>query len=119
MYKLISCMNSIIREDFMPNPFEFISEDHTIVMLFAYLIGGTILHTISFSMCGVLYTRGKAPILGSIGYMLAFSLNVGAIISISKLFNNIVLISISYIFFVVLVFKLLYKIKEKMFSFFI
>lgn len=48
----------------MPNPFEFISDNQLIVMLFTYLIVGIILHIISFSMCGVFYKRGQAQLLG-------------------------------------------------------
>lgn len=46
MYKIISEFNSLIREEIMPNPFEFVSDNQLIVMLFTYLIGGMILHII-------------------------------------------------------------------------
>lgn len=52
-YKIISALNGFIREDMMPNPFEFISDNELIVALFTYLIGGLILHVISFAMCGI------------------------------------------------------------------
>ena len=89
MYQIISALNGFIREEILPNPFDFISDNQLIVMLFTCLIGGMILHIISFSMCGVFYNRGQAPVLGSIGYMMAFCLNVCILINISKLFKEI------------------------------
>lgn len=112
MYQIVSILNGFIREDIMPNPFEFISDNELIVALFTYLIGGVILHVISFAMCGVFYNRGQAPVLGSIGYMIAFSFNVWILINISKVFDSILTISIIYIMIVIAIFKLLYKVKE-------
>lgn len=115
MYQIISGLNSLIREEIMPNPFEFISDNELTVALFTYLIGGTILHIISFAMCGVFYNRGDAPILGSIGYMMAFSFNVWVLINISKLFNSIFIICFIYFIVVIATFRLLNKIKEFVF----
>lgn len=115
MYQIISALNGFIREEMIPNPFEFISENQLMVMLFTYLIGGTILHIISFNMCGVFYKRGQAPVLGSIGYMSAFSLNVWLLINISKVFDSILIISIIYGVIVIAIFKILYKIKDVVF----
>lgn len=115
MYQSVSMLNGFIREEMMPNPFEFVSDNQLIVMLFTYLIGGTILHIISFSMCGVFYNRGQAPMLGSIGYMIAFSLNIWILINISKMFNSILTIWIIYVITVIAIFKVLYKIKDMVF----
>ena len=112
MYQIISGLNSLIREEVIPNPFEFISDNQLIVDLFTYLIGGIILYKISFAMCGVFYNRGDAPILGSILYMMAFSFNVWVLINISKLFNSIFIIGIIYLIVVIATFRLLNKIKE-------
>lgn len=112
MYQIVSTLNGFIREEIFTNPFEFVSDNELIVMLFTYLIGGTILHIISFSMCGVFYNRGEAPVLGSIGYMMAFSYNVWILINISKLFNSIFIISIIYFMVVFFTFVVLNKIKD-------
>lgn len=66
MYQIVSTLNGFIREKMMPNPFEFVSYSQLIMMLFTYFFGATILHIISFSMYGVFYKRGQAPVLGSI-----------------------------------------------------
>lgn len=115
MYQIVSALNGLIREEMIPNPFDFISDNQLMVMLFTYLMGGMILHIISFSMCGVFYNRGQAPVLGSIGYMMAFSLNVWLLINISKLFNSNLSISIVYFIVVIFIFILLNKIKKIIF----
>lgn len=116
MYRVVSTLNRFIREEIMPNPFEFVSEDNQlIVILFTYLIGGTILYIISFNMCGVFYKRGQAPLLGCIGYMIAFSFNAWILINISKVFDSIITISIIYGIIVIAIFKILYKIKDVVF----
>lgn len=115
MYKIISALNGFIREEMIPNPYEFISDNQLIVILFTYLIGEMILHIISFSIVGIFYRRGQAPVLGSIGYMMAFGFNVWVIKNISNLFNSVLLISIIYSIISIMVFKILYKIKEIVF----
>lgn len=115
MYQIISALNGFIREEMIPNPFDFISDNQLMAMLFTYLICGMILHIISFSMCGVFYNRGQASVLGSIGYMIAFSFNVLILINISKVFDGILTISIIYTIIVIAIFKLLYKVKEIVF----
>lgn len=112
MYTLISLINSSIREEIMPNPFEFVSDNELIVILFTYFIGSMIVHVISFLMCGVFYNRWEAPVLGSIGYMIAFSYNVWILINISKLFNSFFIISIIYFIAVIFTFVVLNKIKD-------
>lgn len=111
MYKIISALNGFIREEMIPNPFEFISDNQLIVMLFTYLIGGTILHIISFSMVGVFYRRGQAPVLGSLGYMFFYCINVQVLIKLNLWLQNINLIMYIYIIFVIVMFFILYKIK--------
>ncbi len=112
MYQIVSALNGFIREEILPNPFDFISDNQLIVMLFTYLMGGMILHIISFYMCGVFYNRGQAPVLGSVGYMMAFCLNVWILINISKLFNSILTIGIIYFIVVIFIFILINKIKK-------
>ena len=48
MYQIVSILNGFIREDIMPNPFEFISDNELIVALFTYLIGGLIVLYVKF-----------------------------------------------------------------------
>ena len=111
MYKLVSSLNSIIRDEIIANPFEFISDNPIIVMLFTYIIGGALVHFISFNMVGIIYKKGQAPIIGSILYLLAYAFNVWLILNISKMcLNSIVTISI-YFIIVIIIFLVSNRIK--------
>lgn len=112
MYQLISSLNGFVREEIIPNPFGFVSDNELIVMLFTYFIGATILHKISFAMCGVFYDRGEAAVLGSIGYMFFFVINTYIIIKISQWFDGLLVIGIIYFILVIAIFILLNKIKD-------
>ena len=85
MYQIVSVLNGFIREEMMPNPFEFISDNPIIVLIFTSLIGSKILKNLAYSMCGIFYNKGDAPILGSILYMIFWRLNVFSIANIAIL----------------------------------
>lgn len=115
MYQLISTINYFIRENIMPNPFEFISENSLIVMTFSAIIGSKILHKLAFNMCGIFYTKGEAPTLGSILYMIFFSLNAGLLILIGRIFKEITIIITVYAISIAIFYIILTKIKNKMY----
>lgn len=85
MYQIVSVLNGFIREEMMPNPFEFIFDNPIIVLIFTSLIGSKILKNLAYSMCGIFYNKGDAPILGSILYMIFWRLNVFSIANIAIL----------------------------------
>ena len=111
MYQIISRLNSLIREELIPNPFEFISDNEVVAILFFALIGGKLLYKIAFSMCGFFHSRNGNKTLGSIGYMFFYYINVQTLLKLSQLFNNVNLICSLYIVFVIGMFILLNKIK--------
>lgn len=111
MYQIISAFNAIVREEFMPNPFEFISDNQLVAILFFSLFGGKLLYKIAFSMCGIFYSRRGNKTLGSIGYMFFYCINVTTLLKLSQLFNSVSLICTLYIVFVIGMFILLNKIK--------
>lgn len=113
MYQLISSINSIIREEIMPNPFSFISSNEIVVILFFSLFGSKLLHTIVFNMCGIFYISKSNKTLGSIGYMFFYYINIQVLLKLNELFNNVALIMIIYIITVVCMFGLLNKAKNK------
>ena len=115
MYQLISTINYFIRENIMPNPFEFISENSLIVMIFSAIIGSKILHKLAFNMCGIFYTKGEATTLGSILYMIFFSLNAGLLILIGRIFKEITIIITVYAINIAIFYIILTKIKNKMY----
>lgn len=114
MYQFISMFNSFLREEILPNPFESILNSEVLGILILALFGGGLLHIISFNMCGIFYNRGDAPVLGSIGYMVCYCINVWFLLKLGQWFNNIYLIFIIYLLGVIGIFSLLNKIREKL-----
>ena len=112
MYQIVSALNGFIREKMMPNPFKFISDNEVVAILFFALFGGKLLYKIAFDMCGVFYKRGSNKILGSIGYMFFYYINVKLLIKLSQWFQNINLIFSLYIVFVIGMFIILNKGKR-------
>lgn len=115
MYQIVSVLNGFIREEIMPNPFEFLSDNPIIVLIFTSLIGSKILKNLAYSMCGIFYSKGDAPILGSILYMFFWGLNVYILIKISQIFNNIYVICIIYSISIMLIYKILNDIKRNLY----
>lgn len=112
MYQLVSLLNSFIRNEIITNPFEFISDNPIIVVLFTYIIGGAVIHFIAFNMVGIIYKKGQSPIIGSILYLLAYTFNVWLILNISKMcMNSIITISI-YFILVIMIFGISSKLKR-------
>lgn len=112
MYQIVSILNGFIREDIMPNPFEFASNNGVVVILFFSLFGGKLLHKIAFEMCGIFHSKNGNKTLGSIGYMFFYYINVQVLIKLSQWFENTNLIFSIYIIFVIAMFIGLYKVKN-------
>ena len=112
MYQIVSMLNGFIREDIMPNPFEFISDNPIIVLVFTSLIGSKMLKNLAYSMCGIFYNKGDAPILGSILYMFFWGLNVCILIKVGQFFYNIYVVCIIYSIAIIFIYKILKNIKN-------
>lgn len=112
MYQIVSILNGFIREDIMPNPFEFISDNPIIVLVFTSLIGSKMLKNLAYSMCGIFYNKGDAPILGSILYMFFWGLNVCILIKVGQFFNNIYVVCIIYSIAIIFIYKILKNIQN-------
>ena len=112
MYQIVSALNGFIREEMIPNPFEFISDNEMVAILFLSLFGGKVLYKIAFSMCGIFHSRRGNKVLGSIGYMFFYYINVQVLIKLSQWFENTNLIFSIYIIFVMAMFIVLNKINS-------
>ena len=96
----------------MPNPFEFISDNPIIVLVFTSLIGSKMLKNLAYSMCGIFYNKGDSPILGSILYIFFWGLNVCILIKVGQFFNNIYVVCIIYSIAIIFIYKILKNIKN-------
>ena len=70
MYKIIAIAGFLIRQFIIPNPFAAFGGWGELYNLFA---SGAIA-TIAYFSVGIIYEKGEAPIIGSIMYLVAFSL---------------------------------------------
>lgn len=73
MYKIIHLLSALIRQFLLPNPYINIIVDAVWADLFNILIGGAILHYLSFNLTGVGYKKGiDNPAAGSLGYLVSY-----------------------------------------------
>lgn len=112
MYEIISIFNSIIRDQALPNPFEYITDNQLIAILLFSVFGSIVLKRIAFTMCGIFYKSRSNRILGSIGYMFFYCINIQVLVKLCQCFQDITLIMFIYIVFVIIMFILLYKVKN-------
>lgn len=73
MYGLMAVISILIRNFVLPNPFECFGDSAFIINLIAELI----IHAVAFGLVGLIYSRGEAPALGSILYLLAYAMITG------------------------------------------
>lgn len=69
-YGLLSTISLIIRQFFLPNPFEYLGWAQGNIVNW---IVGIILHPICFGIVGLFYMKGSAPAWGSFLYLITYS----------------------------------------------
>lgn len=80
LYAIICVASIIIRQFYLPNPFECFGE----IATFVNMVAEPIIHTLAFAVVGWMgYKRGSIPALGSFLYLVAYS----AIVGLLKLFS--------------------------------
>lgn len=70
LYGIVSTISLIIRQFFLPNPFEYLG---FIQGNFVNWLVGIILHPICFAIVGLIYKKGSEPALGSFLYLITYS----------------------------------------------
>lgn len=112
MYEIVSLFNSVIRDQAFSNPFEYIIDNQLTAILMFSLFGSAVLNKIAFGMCGVFYKSRSNKVLGSIGYMFFYCINVQVLIKLCQWLQNINLVIAIYMLFVIVMFVILYKVKN-------
>lgn len=69
MYHIMSVLSLLIRQFYLPNPFECFGD----IGVFYNWCAGIILAPLSYALVGIVYQRGSAPAVGSLLYLLAYS----------------------------------------------
>lgn len=82
MYGLVSVFSLLIRQFYLPNPFECFGD---MAILYNWC-SGIVLAPLSYALVGLIYRRGSAPVLGSLLYLLAYS-GLTGILSVLGLFS--------------------------------
>ena len=113
MYDIFRLISSTFREQAFSNPFEYVMDNQLAAILFFSLFGSAILNKVAFTMCGIFYKSRSNKILGSIGYMFFYCINVQVLIKLCQWFQNINLIISIYILFVMALFIVFYKVKNR------
>ena len=111
MYEIVKIINSTLRDQAFSNPFEYII-DNQLAAIFIFSLFGVALGKVAFTMCGIFYKSGSNKTLGSIGYMFFYCINIQVLIKLCQWFQNINLVISIYILFVILLFIVLYKVKN-------
>lgn len=112
MYQIISALNGFIRDEMVPNPFEFISNNSLVVLLIYSFIGEKVISRLAFYMCEIFYTRGGNKTLGSIGHLFFYLLNVMILIKLQEIIQNVTLILSFYTIIIFILYVGLRKIKK-------
>lgn len=122
MYKIFFLISTIIREFYLPNPFEkYFQNDlwyfkaNSIAEIFNLVIGGTILYYSSFFLASSIYKKGEmSSIIGSICYLISFIFNNILMEHLCSLFTNFKLEFIILIYFIIdlIVFLGIIKLKR-------
>lgn len=75
MYQLVAIVSVIVRQFYLPNPFECFGD---MAILYNW-IAEPFIHILSYWLVGQIYQRGSAPAIGSILYLFAYSLITGVL----------------------------------------
>lgn len=73
LYALFTIISTLVRQFALPNPFECFGDNAILINW----IAEPILHIIAYAIVGLFYSKGSAPLLGSIGYLFTYACLVG------------------------------------------
>ena len=91
MYRFIHLLSALVRQFFLPNPYSSIIKNARYADLFNILVGGTIIHILSFILTGCGYSKGiDSPALGSLGYLISYIYLTFVITGLGYIFNNFI-----------------------------
>ncbi len=114
MYKFINIISALIRQFLLPNPYINLFSQEVYADLFNIIIGGIILHKLSFWLTGMAYTRGvNEPTEGSIGYLFSYVILTLLITFLGKIINNILLMVVVFLAIYVLLCVVASKVFNK------
>lgn len=98
MYKFISILSTFIRQFLLPNPYVNIIGNEIYADLFNIIIGGTILHCLSYILTGFGYIREiDDASSGSIGYLISYCYITALITALGYFITHVKVFVITFI----------------------
>lgn len=79
MYGLVAIISTIVRQFYLPNPFECFGD----IGLAYNWIASLAIHPIAFALVGLFYKRGSAPAVGSFLYLIMYATITGILVVMS------------------------------------
>ena len=73
LYVIITIISVIVRQFFLPNPFECFGD----IALLINWIAEPIIQVVAYRVVGMFYDKGSAPVIGSLLYMITYALIIG------------------------------------------
>lgn len=90
MYKFIALMSLLIRQFYIPNPFETLEYGYSINIILELP-----LYLLTYNVVGLYYSKGSNSTLGSILYLIFYIIHVGLLFLMGILqWNTIAIVSI-------------------------
>lgn len=116
-YIVISVINALVRNFVLPNPYSTFFQDEAKAVGFNFLIGGTIIHSLTFLLTKLFYKKGEdSSSFGSLCYFIWYVVNTFIFIVVGHFIKNIYLfvgiLLFIYILFIVVFFKINYFSKS-------
>lgn len=75
LYGIMSTLSLIIRQFYLPNPFECFGDKAVLINW----IAEPIIHAVAFALVGLMYHKGDFPALGSFLYLIIYASIIGAL----------------------------------------
>ncbi len=109
LYKFLSALFMLVRQFYLPNPFNVLEEGITVMIngfpilltpIILNWIAGFVLPVFTYVVVGLYYNRGSYPELGSFLYMVFFLVHTGMIYIVLLVYTKVwlvMLISVAYI----------------------
>ena len=73
LYGIMSTLSLIVRQFYLPNPFECFGDKAVLINW----IAEPIIQVVAYLIVGIFYVSGSAPALGSLLYLLTYTLIIG------------------------------------------
>ncbi len=112
MYSIISLISAWVRQFYLPNPFATIISS-SYADLFNILVGGAILHLLSYGITSIYYERGSMPSIGSISYLFWYIVNTFIFIGIGKITTSILSFAILFLIVYVIIIGVISSLSNK------